>query len=197
MPPVAQRKPAAGPPVAGEIVIVRLPGNREISTRVLESSGRHVWLDLPPVLHRGARLDLLWGARSIAHAAIATVIAPRAPHHAGLSLSLGDVYAVERRVLERWRPRNPLRSQIGLPGGVLLAGQVTNLSLGGFAARVDEPVPTGTQIEVSLFDHNGTPIVLAIEAAVRRCVPDALDGHVVSVSFLARGVVAMTLARLR
>ncbi|MDX6569995.1 MAG: hypothetical protein QOH15_2573, partial [Gaiellales bacterium] len=46
----------ARPPDRGDVVIVRLPVRREISTRVLESTGRHVRLDLPPVLHRGARL---------------------------------------------------------------------------------------------------------------------------------------------
>jgi hypothetical protein len=177
-------------------VIVRLPVRREISTRVLESSGRNVRLDLPPVLHRGARLDLLWGARGIAHAAVATVLAPRKPA-AGLSVSLGDVYAVERRVLERWRPRQPLRSQLALPGGHLLSGDVRNLSLGGLAALVEQPIPAGTPIEVTLFDGNGAPVVFAIEAEVRRCVEEAPDGHMLSVAFLSRGVVAMTLTRLR
>lgn len=185
----------AKPPVQGDVVIVRLPVQREISTHVLESSGRHVRLDLPPVLHRGARLDLLWGAKGIAHAAVATVISPRSPA-AGLSLSLGDVYAVERRVLERWRPRQPLRAQLALPRGHLLAGEVRNLSLGGFAALVVEPVRAGTPMEVTLFDRNGGPVVFAIEADVKRCVADP-EGHLISVSFRARGVVAMTLARLR
>jgi hypothetical protein len=177
-------------------VIVRLPVRREISTRVLESTGRNVRLDLPPVLHRGARLDLLWGGRGVAHAAVATVIAPRRAA-AGLSVSLGDVYAVERRLLDRWRPRHPLRVQLELAGGRLLSGDVRNLSLGGFAALVEPPLASGTPVEVTLFDGNGTPVVFAIEAEVRRCVQDDPDGHVISVSFLARGVVAMTLARLR
>jgi hypothetical protein len=177
-------------------VIVRLPAQREISTRVLESSGRHVRLDLPPVLHRGARLDLLWGGKGVAHAAVATVVSPRAPTP-GLPLSLGDVYAVERRVLERWRPRNPIRSQLALPGGQLLSGEVRNLSLGGFAAFVEPPIPAGTPIEVTLFDGIGAPVAFAIEAEVRRCVEEAPDGHLISVSFLTRGVVAMTLSRLR
>jgi hypothetical protein len=179
------------------MVIVRLPGAREISTRVLESSGRHLWLDLPPVLHRGARLDLLWGAKGIAHAAVATVLAPRAPHHMGLPLSLGDVHAVERRVLERWKPRRALRSQLALPDGQLVSADVLNLSLGGFAARVEGPIAAGTPIEVTLFDGNGAPVLFDIDAEVRRCAADGDDWHVASVSFRARGVVAMTLARLR
>jgi hypothetical protein len=197
MPPVVGDKAAAGPPACGEIVIVRLRGPREISTRVLESSGRHVWLDLPPVLHRGARLDLLWGAKGIAHAAVATVLAPRAPQHAGLALSLGDVYAVERRVLERWKPRRALRSQLVLPDGQLLSGDVMNLSLGGFAARVERPIVKGTPIEVTLFDGNGAPVLFQVDAEVRRCAGEGDGWHIVSISFRARGVVAMTLSRLR
>jgi hypothetical protein len=195
--PAAQTQPAAGPPAPGDIVIVRLPGQREISTRVLESSGRHLWLDLPPVLHRGARLDLLWGARTIAHAAIATVIAPRTPHHAGLALSLGDVHTVERRVLERWKPRRALRTQLALPGGERCIGEVVNLSLGGLAVRLDRPIAAGTRIEVTLFDGNGAPVLFDVDADVRRSVADGLDAHVVSVSFRVRGVVAMTVSRLR
>ena len=193
-----QPAPSTGarPPATGDVVILRLPAQREISTHVLESTGRTVRLDLPPVLRRGARLDLLWGSKGVAHASIATVIAPRTPAE-GLSLSLGDVYAVERRVLERWRPRHALRAQLALPGGRLQAGQVTNLSLGGFAARVEEEIPAGTPIEVTLLDGNGGPIVFAIGAEVRRCVGDVPDGHLISVSFLSRGVVAMTLSRLR
>jgi hypothetical protein len=178
-------------------VIVRLPGAREISTRVLESSGRHLWLDLPPVLHRGARLDLLWGAQGTAHAAAATVLAPRTPHHAGLALSLGDVHAVERRMLERWKPRRPLRSQLALPDGRVLAADVVNLSLGGFAARVERPLAAGTPIAVTLFDGNGAPVLFDIDAEVRRCAADADEWHIASVSFRARGVAAMTVARLR
>jgi hypothetical protein len=177
-------------------VIVRLPAKREISTQVLEISGRNVSLDLPPVLHRGARIDLLWGGNGVAHAAVATVIAPRRPT-AGLSLSLGDVYAVERRLLERWRPRNALRVQLAVPGGELRAGEVSNLSLGGFAALVDRAIPAGTPIEVTLFNDNGGPVAFAIEAEVRRCIDDGPNGHTVSVSFLTRGVLAMTLSRLR
>ncbi len=71
-----------------------------------------------------------------------------------------------------------------------------NLSLGGFAAVVEAPLAAGTPIEVTLFDRNGGPLVFAVEADVRRCVGDP-DGHMVSVSFRSRGVVAMTLARLR
>jgi hypothetical protein len=195
--PAAQAQPAAGPPARGDIVIVRLPGRREISTRVLESSGRHLWLDLPPVLHRGARLDLLWGARTSAHAAFATVVAPRTPHHAGLALSLGDVYAVERRVLERWKPRRALRCQLSVPGVGSCTGEVINLSLGGLAVRIDRPIAAGTTIEVTLFDGNGAPVLFDVEADVRRSIVDGVDGHLVSVSFCARGVVAMTVARLR
>jgi hypothetical protein len=187
---------AARPPSQGDAVIVRLPARREISTRVLESTGRNLQLDLPPVLHRGARLDLLWGGRGVAHAAVATVISPRTPAP-GLSLSLGDVYAVERRVLERWRPRTPIRAQLALPGSRLLGGEVRNLSLGGFAALVEEPIPARTPIEVTLFDGIGAPVAFAIEAEVRRCVGDLSGGHVISVSFLTRGVLAMTLTRLR
>jgi len=178
------------------VVIVRLPVRREIPTSVLESTGRSVRLDLPPVLHRGARLDLLWGANGVAHAAFATVIAPRRAA-AGVSVSLGDVYAVERRVLDRWRPRHALRVQLALPGGRVLSGEVTNLSLGGFAALVEEPIPSRTPLEVTLFDGNGMPVVFAIEAEVRRSVEEAPDGHMISVALAARGVVAMTLARLR
>ena len=177
-------------------MIVRLPVQREISTKVLESTGRNVRLDLPPVLHRGARLDLLWGAKGIAHAAVATVIAPRKAA-AGLSVSLGDVYAVERRVLERWRPSHPLRVQLALPGGRLVSGEVRNLSLGGFAALVEQPIAPRTPIEVTLFDGSGAPLLFAIEAEVRRSLEEAPDGHLISVAFLSRGMVAMTLTRLR
>jgi hypothetical protein len=193
----AQAQPAAGPPAPGDSVIVRLPGRREISTRVLESSGRHLWLDLPPVLHRGARLDLLWGAGTSAHAALATVVAPRTPHHAGLALSLGDVFAVERRVLERWKPRRSLRCQLTVPDVGSCAGEVVNLSLGGLAVRSDRPIAAGTRIEVTLFDGNGAPVLFDVEADVRRAVVDGSGGHVVSISFCARGVVAMTVSRLR
>jgi hypothetical protein len=195
--PAAPTQPAAGPPAVGDIVIVRLPGRREISTRVLESSGRHLWLDLPPVLHRGARLDLLWGARTIAHAAVATVIAPRTPHHAGLALSLGDVHTVERRVLERWKPRRALRAQLSVAGRERRVGDVVNLSLGGLAVRVDRPIAAGTVIDVTLHDGNGAPVLFDIEGDVRRSVADGPDAHVVSVSFRTRGVVAMTVSRLR
>jgi hypothetical protein len=180
--------PAARPPAKGDVVIVRLPVQREISTKVLESTGRNVRLDLPPVLHRGARLDLLWGAKGIAHAAVAT---------AGLSVSLGDVYAVERRVLERWRPSNPLRVQLALAGGRLVSGEVRNLSLGGFAALVEQPMAPRTRTEVTLFDGSGAPLLFAIEAEVRRSLEEAPAGHLISVAFLSRGMVAMTLARLR
>jgi PilZ domain len=186
----------ARPPAKGDVVIVRLPVQREISTKVLESTGRNVRLDLPPVLHRGARLDLLWGAKGIAHAAVATVVAPRKAA-AGLAVSLGDVYAVERRVLERWRPSHALRVQLALAGGRLVSGEVRNLSLGGFAALVEQPIPPRTPIEVTLFDGNGAPLLFAIEAEVRRSLEEAPDSHLISVAFLSRGMVAMTLARLR
>jgi PilZ domain len=122
---------------------------------------------------------------------------PRTPHHAGLALSLGDVHIVERRVLERWKPRRSLRSQLALPDGQLVSGDVVNLSLGGFAARVERPIVAGTPIEVTLFDGNGAPVLFDIDAEVRRCAPDGSDWQIVSVSFRARGVVAMTVSRLR
>lgn len=175
---------------------MRLPGPRELSTRALESSGRQIWLDLPPVLHRGARLDLLWGAKGAAHAAVATVLAPRRPDRAGLALSLGDIFAVERRVLERWKPRRALHAQLALPDGSLRSGDVVNLSLGGFAVRVEQPIGAGTPLEVTLFDGNGAPLLFDIDAEARRSVREG-GCHIVSVSFRARGVVAMTLSRLR
>jgi hypothetical protein len=186
----------SGPPDRGDVVVVRLPMQREISTGVLESSGRHVWLDLPPVVHAGARLDLLWGFDGGACAAIATVM-PSRKGRKGLALSLGDVYAVERRVLDRWLPRQPLRAHVALPTGAVLAGPVINLSLGGFAARLDHAARVRTPVDASLLDRHGAPIVLAVEAEVRRCRTEGPAEHVVSVAFRARGVVAMTLARLR
>ena len=190
------RPSTSGPPAPGDVVVVRLPRQREIATGVLESSGRHVWLDLPPVVHAGARLDLLWGSDGGARAAVATVL-PVRKGRVGLALSLGDVYAVERRVLERWRPRQPLTAQVAAPSGELLSGPVINLSLGGFAARLDQAVDARTPVDATLLDSHGRPIVLAVEAEVRRCRSDGPDGHAVSVAFRKRGVVAMTLARLR
>ena len=190
------RPSTSGPPAPGDVVVVRLPRQREIATGVLESSGRHVWLDLPPVVHAGARLDLLWGSDGGARAAVATVL-PVRKGRVGLALSLGDVYAVERRVLERWRPRQPLTAQVAAPSGELLSGPVINLSLGGFAARLDQAVDARTPVDATLLDSHGRPIVLAVEAEVRRCRSDGVEGHAVSVAFRKRGVVAMTLARLR
>jgi hypothetical protein len=186
----------AGPPGRGDVVVVRLPRQREITTGVLESSGRHVWLDLPPVVHAGARLDLLWGSDGGARAAIATVL-PTRRGRTGLALSLGDVYAVERRVLDRWRPRQPLTAQVAATTGEMLSGPVINLSLGGFAARLDRAVGVRTPVEATLLDSHGRPIVLGVEAEVRRCRRDGPVDHAVSVAFRTRGVVAMTLARLR
>ena len=197
MSPVAHAKPVAEPPANGDHVIVRLPGRREIATRVLQRVDRHVWLDLPPVLHRGARLDLLWGASGVAHAALGTVLAPRTPRYPGLPVSLGDVYADERRVLERWKPRRTLRSELALGDGQLVSGDVLNLSLGGFAARIGYPLAPGTPIAVTLFDGNGAPVLFEIEAEVRRCSAEPGGVHVASISFRSRGVAAMTLSRLR
>ena len=162
------RPSTSGPPAPGDVVVVRLPRQREIATGVLESSGRHVWLDLPPVVHAGARLDLLWGSDGGARAAVATVL-PARKGRVGLALSLGDVYAVERRVLERWRPRQPLTAQVAASSGDLLSGPVINLSLGGFAARLDRAVDARTPVDATLLDSHGRPIVLAVEAEVRRC----------------------------
>ena len=58
-----------------------------------------------------------------------------------------------------------------------------NLSLGGFAARLDQAVDARTPVDATLLDSHGRPIVLAVEAEVRRCrsdSPDGLDGHAVS-----------------
>ena len=81
--------------------------------------------------------------------------------------------------------------------GELLSGPVINLSLGGFAARLDQAVDARTPVDATLLDSHGRPIVLAVEAEVRRCRSDGFEGHAVSVAFRKRGVVAMTLARLR
>jgi hypothetical protein len=187
---------ASAPPAAGDLVVVRLPMQREITTAVLESSGRHVLLDLPPVVHSGARLDLLWGCDGAARAAVATVIPSRRGRKA-LALSLGDVYAVERRMLDRWEPRQALRAQVALLTGESLAGPVLNLSLGGFATQLEHPMRAQTQVEATLIDRHGAPIVLSVEAEVRRCVEHGPGENAVSVAFRSRGVVAMTLARLR
>jgi hypothetical protein len=187
---------ASAPPAAGDSVVVRLPMQREIPTQVLESSGRHVLLDLPPVVHAGARLDLLWGCDGAARAAVATVVPSRRGRSA-LALSLGDVYAVERRVLDRWQPRQPLHAQVALLTGEALQGPVLNLSLGGFATRLDHPMRARTSIEATLVDRHGTALVLAVDAEVRRCIEHGPLDNVVSVAFRSRGVVAMTLSRLR
>jgi hypothetical protein len=104
---------------------------------------------------------------------------------------------VERRLLERWKPRRALRAQLAVAGGERCAGEVVNLSLGGLAVRVDRPIAAGTAIQVTLFDGNGAPVLFDIEGEVRRSVADGPAAHVVSVSFRTRGVVAMTVARLR
>jgi hypothetical protein len=87
--------------------------------------------------------------------------------------------------------------QLALAGGRLVSGEVRNLSLGGFAALVEQPMAPRTRTEVTLFDGSGAPLLFAIEAEVRRSLEEAPAGHLISVAFLSRGMVAMTLARLR
>jgi hypothetical protein len=173
-------------PHTGAAVALCLPGGEEIVTTVVEAMGRALWLNLPPVVRPGTRIDLVWPGDGCAYRAHATT---RLPSKERLSVVVGPAAKVDRRVLRRTVPSRALRTHLGL---------VKDISLGGIAIWLERgtTVKPGDTVTFELLSEQGEVIAHKLTARVLRVATDEDGRRFASASFPSIGLSAVTVAKL-
>jgi hypothetical protein len=148
---------------------------------VASADGQRLVLTGALAVAPGEQLSLCWAAAAGFRRAEAVVVAAADD---GLTVDLGAVQPVERRLFTRHPPRLPLRAALDL-GAEVIEASVLDMSLGGVGLTVDfEPRLTlEAEVHVRLRDLGGRPVLADTPARIAHVREERHGTYTIGLAF--------------